>query len=188
MKTKKIVWLFLLCLTQVSFGQDQSGILKTILATYYKNEKPVVKGRGAQFLFVFCEKANNNEEMFETINSLKLSKQESAMLKSRVNTDKAAQNWSAELAKILTAENAMLKSKVNECMGLEAFQEKQKKSQFNNQRLLIISKPVFYTNGKTALVKVVFYRSIEHNSGSVLLMTKKGDTWEITSMLNPWET
>lgn len=188
MKSKLYIILFIVCAAQFSSAQDQSGILKTILATYYKNEKVVVKGRGAQFLFLFCDKANNNEEMFETIKGLNLSRQESDMLKHRVNGDKTPQDWSAELSKIFATENAVLKSKVNDCMSLEAFQERQKKSQFNNQRLLIISKPVFYTNGKTALVKIVFYRSIEHNNGSVLLMTKKGDHWEITSELNPWET
>jgi hypothetical protein len=180
--------LMFLCLTHLSFGQqDQSGILKTILATYYKTEKPVVKGR-AQFVFLFCEKANNNEEMFETINELKLSRNETDMLKNRVKGNQSQANWASELEKIFSSGNDALKTKVNECMSLEAFQEKQKKTNFKNQRLLIISKPIFYTDGRTALVKVVFYRSIEHNSGSVLLMRKNGDNWEITSFLNPWET
>ena len=182
--------MFALCCfaTQLSFGQhDQSGILKTILATYYKTEKPVVKGR-AQFLFLFCDKANNNEELFETINQLKLPKQESDMLKNRVKADQTPRDWTDELTKIFTPGNEMLQSKVNACLTFEQYHEKQKISKFNNQRLLIISKPVFYTDGKTALVKVVFYRSIEHNYGSILLMRKVGDNWEITSSLNPWET
>lgn len=170
------------------FGQhDQSGILKTILATYYKNEKPIVKDR-AQFLFLFCDKANNNEELFETINQLKLPAAESGTLKNRVKADQAAQNWSKELDAIFASENQMLKSKVNACISLEEYHAKQKKSTFNNQRLLIISKPVFFIDGKSALVKVVFYRSIEHNYGSVLLMKKIGDKWEIAESLNPWET
>jgi len=178
---------FLIGLIQFSFGQhDQSGILKAILAHYYKNEKVVVKGR-AQFLYLSCEKANNNEEIYETINSLNLPKQESNMLKSRIK-DQTQQNWTAELESIFASGNETLKSKVNDCLAVEAFQERQKKSQFSNQRLMIVSKPIFYTNARTALVKVVFYRTNEHNSGSVLLMTKKGDHWEITSFLNPWET
>ena len=186
-KLKLFLLLYLPCISM--FGQhNQSGILKTILATYYKNEKPIVKGR-AQFLFLFCDKANNNEELFETIGQLKLSAQETAMLKSRVNTDKTEQNWSGEISEIAqTPANKMLLSKVNECLSLETFQTKQKQSNFNNQRLLIISKPVFYTDGKTALVKVVFYRSIEHNYGSILLMKKVGENWQIAEQLNPWET
>jgi hypothetical protein len=125
--------------------------------------------------------------MFETINELKLSRSETDMLKNRIKNQEPA-NWSRELDAIFASGNEMLKTKVNDCMSLEAFQEKQKKTNFKNQRLLIISKPIFYTDGKTALVKVVFYRSIEHNSGSVLLMKKNGNVWEITSMLNPWET
>lgn len=184
----KLTLLFLLPCFSMLGQHNQSGILKTILSTYYKNEKPIVKGR-AQFLFLFCDKANNNEELFETIGQLKLSAQETAMLKSRVNTDKAPQNWANELAEIAQSPTSkMLLSKVNTCLGLETFQTKQKQSNFNNQRLLIISKPVFYTDGKTALVKVVFYRSVEHNYGSILLMKKVGDQWQIAEQLNPWET
>jgi len=183
----KLLSLLLLFSVFVSFAQDQSGILKTILETYYKNEKPVVKGR-AQFLYLYCDKANNNEELFETINALKLPEAEAKALKKQVTTDKAEQNWSGELASIFASGNQSLKSKVNECLALERYQTKQKQSRFNNQRLLIISKPVFYRDGETALVKVVFYRSIEHNYGSVLLMRKNGDLWEISSQLNSWET
>ena len=187
-KSKIIITLLAFLLAELSFAQaEQPGILKTILETYYKNEKAVVKGR-AQFLFLFCDKANNNEELFETINQLNLPKQESDMLKNRVRGDQSPANWSGELNTIFGSENATLKAKVNDCLSLEAFQEKQKKSTFNNQRLLIVSKPVLYTDHRTALVKVVFYRSIEHNSGSILLMRKVGDRWEIISSLNPWET
>ena len=110
------------------------------------------------------------------------------MLKNRVKADQTPRDWTDELTKIFTPGNEMLQSKVNACLTFEQYHEKQKISKFNNQRLLIISKPVFYTDGKTALVKVVFYRSIEHNYGSILLMRKVGDNWEITSSLNPWET
>lgn len=188
MKTRFLVSLLLLLPMFLRAQHNQSGILKTILSTYYKNEKPIVKGR-AQFLFLFCDKANNNEELFETIGQLKLPAQETAMLKSRVNTDKTPQHWESELAEIAQSPaNKMLLNKVNTCLGLETFQTKQKQSNFNNQRLLIISKPVFYTDGKTALVKVVFYRSVEHNYGSILLMKKVGDQWQIAEQLNPWET
>ena len=147
----------------------------------------MAKGR-AQFLFWFCDKANNNEEMFETINGLKLPPKEASMLKHRVNGDKTPQNWSGELEKIFGHGNEILKSKITDCLSLEEYQARQKKSAFNNQRLLIVSKPVFFTDAKTALVKVVFYRSIEHNYGSVLLMKKVGANWEIKEHLNPWET
>lgn len=187
-KSKNILLLLVLLLCKTAIGQNkEDGILKTILSTYYKSEKPVVKGR-AQFLFLFCEKANNNEELFETINQLRLPSQEANMLKNRIK-DKSAQNWSNELDAIFADGNQQLKTKINACLSLEEYQAKQQKSTFNNQRLMIISKPVFYTDGKTALVKVVFYRSIEHNYGSILLMKRNAEgNWEIKESLNPWET
>jgi len=38
------------------------------------------------------------------------------------------------------------------------------------------------------LVKVVFYRNIEHNSGSILLLEKATSGWEIKEYLSPWAT
>jgi hypothetical protein len=53
---------------------------------------------------------------------------------------------------------------------------------------MIISKPIYFGNGNNALVKVAFYRSIEHNSGSYLLLEKVNGIWTIKDYLNKWAT
>jgi hypothetical protein len=181
--------LALLFFAQVSFGQNSDApLLKTIVSTYYKTEKPIYKGRN-QLLFFYCDKANNNEEIFETVNQLHLPKEESKFIKNQVNTDTQPESWSAELDEIYASDQSNLKIKINACLSLDEYHIKQKKFNLNNQRLMIISKPVFWRDGKTALVKVVFYRSIEHNNGSVLLMQKTADNnWIIKESLNPWST
>jgi hypothetical protein len=179
----------MLLLGQMSFGQNpDAGILKTILATYYKNEKPVYKGRN-QLLFLFCGKANNNEEIFETINQLSLPKDEVSRFKRLVDGDKDVKNWADELTEIYASDKTNLNQKINACLSLDEYHEKQKRFNLNNQRMLIISKPLLWRDGKTALVKIVFYRSIEHNNGSILLMKKNANNnWEIVDSLNSWST
>ncbi len=63
-----------------------------------------------------------------------------------------------------------------------------KKLNLNNQRLMIISKPLYYSKSNIALVKVTFYRNIEHNNGSILLLEKTNGNWVITAYLNSWST
>ncbi|RZJ36123.1 MAG: hypothetical protein EOO51_01875 [Flavobacterium sp.] len=187
---KKIIAIvaFLFAATQAYPQQNRNtAILKTILLNYYKQEKPIYKGRN-QLLFFFCDKANNNEEMFETVNGLKLPPETARSIRQQVSTDVSADNWATELADVLAADKGNLAIKVNACLSLEQYQEKQKRFNLNNQRLMIVSKPVFYDNGKHALVKVVFYRSIEHNNGSVLLMENTENGWQIRDFLNPWST
>jgi hypothetical protein len=182
-------FLSLLFLSQVSFGQanSDSGILKTIVTHYYKTEKPIYKGRN-QLLFFYCEKPNNNEEIFQTVNELKLPLDVMRAIKQQVYSDTDVENWSSALDEIYISDQTKISTKINSCLSLEEYQAKQKKFNLNNQRLMIVSKPLFYSKGNLALVKVVFYRSIEHNNGSVLLLEKIGDKWVIKDYLNKWST
>ena len=180
--------LLILCFGMASAQPvSDTPILKTIVSHFYKQEKPIYKGRN-QLLFFFCDKANNNEEIYETVNSLKLPPETVRQIKHQVSTDTAPETWAAELNEVYATDKTNLSIKINSCLSLEGYQAKQKRFNLNNQRLMIVSKPVFYNNGKTALVKVVFYRSIEHNNGSVLLMEKVGDNWVIKEYLNAWST
>lgn len=167
-----------------ALAQDDA-ILKSILARYYQNEKVIVKDRN-QLLFLFCEKPNNNEEIYETVNGMKLKPETARYIRQQVTADKTPENWSGDYEKALPAEHP-LRKKVNSCLTLEEYQEKQQRFNLNNQRMMIVHKPIVFEKTK-ALVKVVFYRTIEHNSGSVLLMEKVGDKWEIRENLNPWST
>lgn len=189
MKSALIKWVFaLVFFFQAAAAQNaDTPIIKTILLTYYKNEKPVYKGRN-QLLFFYCEKSNNNEEIFETVNQLKLPPNVSKQIRNQVNTNVAPQNWSAALEEIYATDQSSLKTKINSCLSLEEYHARQQKFNLNNQRLMIVSKPVFFANGNSALVKVVFYRNIEHNNGSVLLMEKTNNTWVIKEYLNAWST
>lgn len=187
---KNAFWIvvLLLAVSPAHSQQRQNAqILKAILRQYYKQEKPIYKGRN-QLLFFFCDKANNNEEMFETVNGLKLPAETVRQIRQQVNNDTSAETWANELSEVLLDDKSKLAIKVNSCLSLEEYQEKQKRFNLNNQRLMIVSKPVFYDVGKHALVKVVFYRSIEHNNGSVLLMENTENGWQIRDYLNPWST
>ncbi len=164
------------------------GILKTIARHYYKNEKPIVKGRN-QLLFVFCDQPANNEEIFETVNALKLPPGQINALRKKVLQDVAPANWRDELEKIMAHEDmAGLRTKVNDCLTLEEYQQKQQRFNLNNQRLMIIYRPLLYNGGKSALAKIVFYRSIEHNSGAVLKLEFENNNWVIKDFLNKWST
>lgn len=187
MKYLLTILLMLTAVVSPAQSTEHPAILETILKTYYKNERPVIKGRAMQYLFLYCDKVNNNEELYETINMLDLSKNIKSLLKQQVTTNVTPDTWNANLETVFEG-NESLRMKVNECLSLEAFQEIQKKSNKNTHRLMIISKPVFFPDKKTALVKLVFYRTIEHNKGSVLKMEKVGGKWIIKEHLSQWET
>lgn len=165
---------------------EATGILETIVRNYYKHEKIIVKGR-QQLLFFFCDKANNNEEIFEAVQNLKLPPATAKQIRTAVLSDTAPANWQAELEAIYKSDASKLQSKINECVSVEQYQQMRARLNLNNQRLMIVSKPVFFGPDK-ALVKVTFYRTIEHNSGSVLLMEKGNGAWTIKEQLNPWST
>lgn len=184
----RISVLLLLIGCQFSFAQSNDElVLKTILQRYYKAEKPVYKGR-SQLLYFYCNRANNNEELLGTIQDRKLPKDFLNDIRQKINSDIAEQNWSAELNAIIETDKTNLKIKINDCLSLEKYQEVSKRLNLNNQRLMIVSKPLYYPKQNIALVKVVFYRNIEHNSGSVLLLEKINGEWIIKEYLNPWST
>jgi hypothetical protein len=45
-----------------------------------------------------------------------------------------------------------------------------------------------YFAQKYCLIKVAFYRNIEHNSGSFFLFENTNGFWTITEVLNEWAT
>ncbi|HEX8563041.1 MAG TPA: hypothetical protein VF676_08700 [Flavobacterium sp.] len=179
------ILLLLLLLAMPSRAQHDADILKIILNNYYKKERIVPRGR-TQFLFLYCDKANNNEQLFETIGKMKLSSATAAKLRKEVVADTKTEDWSADLEAVY-ASQPQLKSKINACLSLEEYQAEYKKRNVNNQRMMIVSKPLFY-DANHAIVKVVFYRTIEHNSGSVVHLEKINNQWIIKEHLDPWST
>jgi hypothetical protein len=180
--------LFLIAILTPGYGQtDDSAILKTVLTQYYQTEKPVVKDR-TQFLFLFCEKPNNNEQLLETVIEMKLPASVSAKIRSEIASDTNTESWNADLDLLYADDSFRLKEKIRSCVTLEEYQKERAKRNLNNQRLMIISKPILYSDGNRALVKVVFYRTIEHNNGSILHLEKINGEWIIKEYLNAWST
>lgn len=178
--------LFFFCV-QTGFSQENqdAAILKTLLSQYYKNEKIIVKNR-LQYLSFYCNRAPNNEETFEVINKSDLLKQNAAVIKAQIK-NKDEENWSKEFNTIFTKENQYLKSKVNNCVSIDEFHLVSKRFNDNNQRLMIVSKPMYFAQ-KFCLIKVTFYRNIEHNYGCYLLLENINSVWTIKEKLNEWET
>jgi hypothetical protein len=188
MKPIALLLLSFFCI-QTSFCQDNPNtlVLKTILTNYYKKEKPVYKGR-SQLLYLYCNQANNNEELVEAIQNNKLPADFIKEIRTKIATDVAEKSWSAELNTIFEKDSTNLKIKIVDCLTLEKYHEVSQRLHLNNQRLMIISKPLFYSKSNIALVKVAFYRNIEHNSGSILLLEKINNHWIIKDFLNSWST
>ncbi len=181
-----VILLFFFC-TAFTFSQEtnEAAILKIILNKYYKTEKVIVKNR-LQFLSLYCNKAPNNEEVNEVIQGNKLLQKNAVAIKKQIDIT-IQEDWSKELNAIFATENKYLKSKVNSCLSHEEFQKVSKRFNDNNQRLMIVSKPIFFDT-KYCLVKVAFYRNIEHNNGSYLLFENKNGIWTIIETLNEWAT
>jgi len=184
--TFKLFIAFVFCF-QFGFAQENqdAAILKILLSKYYQNEKVIVKNR-MQYLNFYCQKAPNNEETFEVIHKNELLKKNSAEIKKQVNTV-VTEDWAKEMGVIFNNQNQYLKSKVNNCLSLEEYQKISIKANENNQRLMIVSKPMYF-GVKYCLVKVAFYRSIEHNNGCFLLLENINSTWIIKELLNEWAT
>ncbi len=180
--------LLLLFVMPASFAQeaDNTAILKMIFTKYYKNEKVIAKGR-LQLLNFYCFKAPNNEEVLEVINGNDFLKKNATEIKKQIVIG-INEDWSNEYNLLFNNQNQYLKSKVNACLSLEEFQKVSKQFGENNQRLLIINKPIYFAKNQFALVKVAFYRSIEHNSGRFLLLEKVNGEWVIKEYLNEWAT
>lgn len=182
----KILFLFFFTI-QFSFSQEieNSAILKIILTKAYANEKVIVKNR-LQLLNFYCNKAPNNEETLDVINKSELLKKNSTTLKKQIDIT-INEDWSKEFAILFNNQHQYLKSKVNNCLSLEEFQKVSEQYGENNQRLMIVSKPMYFATNY-CLVKVAFYRNIEHNSGCYYLFEKKNDIWTIVETLNEWST
>jgi hypothetical protein len=179
-----IAFLFCFNLAWTQEVQD-AAVLKILLSKYYQNEKVIVKNR-LQYLSFYCSKAPNNEETLEVIGKSALLKQNSAEIKKQIN-NQLSEDWSKEFNILFTNQNQYLKSKVNTCLSLEDFHKVSKRFNDNNQRLMIVSKPMYFAQ-KYCLVKVAFYRNIEHNSGSFFLLENVNGVWTIKETLNEWST
>lgn len=187
MKIKNVLLLLFLMFTTIASAQenDEAAILKVILNKYYKNEKVIVKNR-LQFLSLYCNKAPNNEEVNEVIQGNELLKKNAKSIKFNIDIT-LNENWDQELNAIFATENKYLKTKVNSCLSHEEFQKVSKRFNDNNQRLMIVSKPIFFDT-KYCLVKVAFYRNIEHNNSCYLLVENVKGVWTIKETLNEWAT
>ena len=139
-----------------------------------------------QFLSLYCNIAPNNEEVNEVIQGNDLLKKNAKTIKSQIDIT-LSEDWSKEMNAIFATENKYLKSKVNVCLSQEEFQKVSKRYNDNNQRLMIVSKPIFFDT-KYCLVKVAFYRNIEHNNGGYLLFENVNGVWTIKETLNEWAT
>ncbi|MFN8326281.1 hypothetical protein [Flavobacterium sp.] len=164
---------------------DNTAILKLFLAKYYSSEKVIVKNR-LQLLSLYCNKAPNTEELLEVISKNELLKKNSSYIKSQINPS-VNENWNEEISQLFNNQNQYLKSKVQNCLSLEEFQESTKKYGENNQRLMIINKPIYFENNY-CLIKVAIYRNIEHNSGTFFLLKKINSIWHIEEIVYSWET
>jgi hypothetical protein len=180
-----ITLFFINTVSVLSQEMENAAILKVIFTKYYKTEKVIVKGR-LQLLSFYCNKAPNNEEVIEVISGNELLKKNTAEIKKQIVF--VNENWSEAYNILFDNQNQYLKSKVNACVTLEEFQEISKQYGENNQRLLIVNKPIYFLKNQFALVKVAFYRNIEHNSGRFLLLEKVNEQWIIKEYLNEWAT
>ena len=185
----KLQLFFLILFFQITHAQqsNNASVLNVILQKYYKTEKPVYKGR-SQLLYFYCEKANNNEELIEAIKDKNLPKDFLKEIKSKIVSDINSENWASELNEIYATDVTKIKQKINDCQSVENYHVLSKKLYLNNQRLMIVSKPLYYSKGNIVLVKITFYRNIEHNNGVVLLMEKINNQWVIKDELNSWST
>ena len=187
LNVKKFFFFFLLFSKAVCAQEsDNAAILKSIFTKYYANEKVIAKGR-LQLLRFYCKKAPNNEEVLEVISKSDLLKENAIEIKKQIinNID---EDWSAAYNLLFDNQNQYLKKKVNNCLSFEEYQTESEKYGENNQRLMIVSKPIYFSKNNFALVKVAFYRTIEHNSGSYILFEKINDSWTIKDYLNVWST
>lgn len=165
---------------------EDAAVLKTVLQRYYKTEKPVYKGR-SQLLYLYCERANNNEELVEAIQGTTLPKDFKSEIREKIK-DTNQQDWLSALEQVYASDKTNLRQKISQCLTLSNYHEVSKRLNLNNQRLMIVSKPLYYSKAHIALVKVTFYRNIEHNNGTVLLLEKSGENWLIKDYLNTWST
>ena len=164
---------------------DNAAILKVVFKKYYQNEKAIAKGR-LQLLSFYCKKAPNNAEVVEVISKNDILKKNAEVIKKQINNF-AEEDWSKEYNLLFSKENQYLKSKVNTCLSLEDYKIVSDRFNLNNQRLMIVSKPIYFAE-KYCIIKVAFYRNIEHNNGCFLLLEKIQGVWTIKEYINEWAT
>lgn len=188
MKIGYLILALFLMTTGVAFAQDQedAALLKIIFSKYYKDEKVIAKGR-LQLLNFYCKKAPNNEEVLAVLAESDYLKKNAVAIKAQIDNT-IDEDWMAAYQLLFTGQNQYLKSKVNQCVSMEEFKISYTQHGENNQRLMIISKPIYFANGNSALVKVAFYRTIEHNNSSYLLLEKVNGLWTIKEYLYEWAT
>jgi hypothetical protein len=188
MRTLSLLLALFLVATAPVFSQEKDNVdlLKIIFTKYYKEEKVIAKGR-LQLLRFYCKKAPNNEEVLAVIASSDYLKKNANEIKSQIDNT-VDEDWSSAYTTLFTGQNQYLKSKVNDCQSLEEFRVDYAKHGENNQRLMIVSKPIYFANQNSALVKVAFYRSIEHNNSSYLLFEKINGKWTLKDYLYEWAT
>jgi hypothetical protein len=165
---------------------DNAALLKVLFTKYYKNEKVIAKGR-LQLLSFYCKKAPNNQEVLEVISKSDLLKKHAGEIKSQIIVS-IDEDWTAAYNLLFDNQNQYLKSKVNACLSFEEYKTVSEKYGENNQRLMIVNKPIYFANNNYALVKIAFYRTIEHNSGCFFLFEKVNGVWTIRETLNEWAT
>lgn len=187
----KTIFLFVgLLFFTYSTGQntvnDNAALLKIILNHYYTNEKPIVKDR-LQLLYFYAEKANNTFEMVEGCKNHPLLKKFLTEIKKQIQGQLKPENWQSEYQLVFTNQNQFLQKKVQTPVSLTDFQTKTQSYGENNQRMLIVNRPI-YLPQNYCLIKVGFYRSIEHNSGSFVLFQKVNGIWQWIEEFNRWET
>ena len=181
-----IIAFFINSATVFSQETDNAAILKIIFTKYYKNEKVIAKER-LQLLSFYCKKAPNNEEVLEVISKSDLLKKNAAEIKKQIDIT-VDEDWSVAYNMLFDNQNQYLKSKVNACLSFEEYKVVSDRYGENNQRLMIVNKPIYFANNNFALVKIAFYRNIEHNNGSFLLLEKVNGIWTIKEYLNEWST
>jgi hypothetical protein len=181
-----IIAFFINAATVFSQETDNAALLKVIFTKYYKNEKVIAKGR-LQLLSFYCSKAPNNPEVLEVISKSDLLKKNADEIKKQM-LNNPEEDWSAAYNILFDNQNQYLKSKVNACLSFDEYKTVSEKYGENNQRLMIVHRPIYFGNNNFALIKIAFYRSIEHNSGSFLLFEKVNGVWTVKETLNEWAT
>lgn len=187
---KRFLLVFWFLLAGKAVGQnsvhDNAALLKILLTQYYANEKPIVKDR-LQLLFFYEEKANNTLEISEGCKNHPVLKYYLSDIKKQIQTPTPSENWKKEFELLFTNQHQYLQKKVQAPVSLAEFQSKYVASGENNQRMMIVNQPIYLPNNY-CLIKVGFYRSIEHNSGSFILFQKINNQWHWIEEFNRWET
>lgn len=167
-----------------SQSKNDANVLDVLLSKYYAKEKVIVKNR-LQLLKLYCQKVPNNEELKFVVKKNDVLKKNSPQILKTININ-LNESWEKDLTTVFNS-NEILKTKVNQCFSAEYFKENITKAVQNNQRFLLINKPIFF--GKNyCLVKIAFFRNNEHNYACYHILEFKDNNWQIIDTLDEWET